>query len=175
MSVNLSDILAAIALVLSLGLVFIEVQRRLCGLHLNITGVTPIDGRANTLYLLLHLTIVNPSTITRTIYQIQFQPLENFQISEVPGAQNFEQSLVTFQPLGDAGRGVVVRLDDTASFPLDVEPLHSKNVFLGISLSPVSLPQNDTPKVSSSKIFGYLLAFDYRNKRIAKVALEGPL
>lgn len=166
---------AYIALLLSLTLAVIEIRRHFHGLRLNITGVNVIDGRDSMLYLLLHLTVVNPSTITRTIYQIEFQPLESFQISEVPGVQDFAQALVTFQPLGIDGRGIQVRLNDTASWPLDIEPLHSKTVFLCIALFPVSLSQPVALQTPSWKIFGYLLASDYRKKQIAKVALEGPL
>jgi len=173
MTSHVSDILAAVALALSLALTFIEVRRRLYGLHFEITDTKVIDAQANTIYLLLGLTIVNPSTITKTIYRIDSHPLKNYQISEVTGEQNFEQSLVTFQPLGIAGRGIRVRLDDTASFPLDVEPHHSKLVYLGIAVSPIppSPPQVSTlPK----QTYGYLLGFDYRQKQIAKIALKHP-
>ena len=137
MKLNLSDTLAIIALILSLGLTFVEIRRRLYGLHFEITDTRVIDIRDNKAYLLVGLSIVNPSTMPKTIYQIDSQPLGNYQISEVPAEQNFEQSVVTFAPLGNAGMVAKVRLDDTASFPLDVEPLHSKTVYLGVAISPV--------------------------------------
>jgi hypothetical protein len=168
---NLSDILAAIALAVSLILAGIEIKRRLSRLHLKFTGITVICRQTNTLYLLLHLTIMNTSSITRTIYRIHFQPQGNYQISEVTGVQDFSQSLVTFQPLGSSGRGIQVRLDDIALFPLDVEPLHSKSCFLAIALSPISVAQlAESPRPSLGTV-GYLLAFDYRQRKIAKLPL----
>lgn len=136
LSLHSSDILAIIALALSLALTFIEVRRRLHGLHIQITDERVICIQGNTVYLLVGLSIVNPSTMPKIIYQIDFQPLENYQICGVPGEQNFEQSVVTFAPLGSSGAVAKIRLDDTASFPLDVESLHSKTVYLGLAISP---------------------------------------
>lgn len=168
-------IISSISILISLYLLFVELYRRNRNPHLSINGITLIDAHVNTIYLLLHVAIVNNSSIAKTIYQMSFQPLENFHIDEVPGEQNFEQSLVTFRPLGSSGKAILVRLEDTASFPLDIEPHHSKLAFLAIGVHPISLEQYEHQKIKTNKTFGYIEAFDYHHKRIAKVDLSGPI
>ena len=168
------SVLTIIALILSLCLTIIEVRRRLYGLHLNMSGITMFDHHGDTIYLLLHLTIFNPSSITRTIYQIEFQPQGDYRIVVVHGEQDLSQSLVTFRRTGSAGLGVRMRFDDVAYFPLDVEPLHSKTVLLAVALSPIPprpLPASET---LTGEVFGYFLAFDYRKRLIAKLRLQLP-
>lgn len=74
----------------------------------------------------------------KTVYQIDFQPLGDFQIALIDGVQDFANHLVTFRPCGEGGRGAMVRLEDTASFPLDVEARHSKSIYLALGISPIA-------------------------------------
>jgi hypothetical protein len=166
--------LTVIALILSSYLTIIEIRRRLYGLHLNISGITMLDQHSNTLYLLLHLTIFNPSSITRTIYQIEFQPQGDYRIVVVRGEQDLSQSLVTFRCSGSAGVGVRMRYDDVAYFPLDIEPLHSKTALLAVALSPAPTRPLPASETLDGEIFGYFLAFDYRKKQIARLRLQLP-
>jgi hypothetical protein len=117
---------------------------------------------------------VNRSTTWKTICQIQFQPLENYQISEVPGVQDFEKSLVTFQPLGAGGGAVQIRLDDTLSIPLDVEPLRSKSPYLAVAVSPVPLRQLAASNKETWKPYAHLVALDITGKCLASADLIIP-
>ena len=169
-----SDILAGIALGLSLFLSIIEIRRRFYVLHFEVTDERLIDVKSNTGYLLIGLSIYNPSTMPKTVYQIDFQPLEGFHICEVKGEQNFEQETVTFQSMGSSNKVAKVRLDDTASPPLDVEPLHSKTVYLAIAVSPVyPLPPSEL-RLPIQKHYGYLIVSDYRHGQTAKIPLMMP-
>lgn len=170
MSTEFSDIIAIIALGISLILSFFEVQRRWRGLQLRIRGISLINATNDALYLLVDRSIVNPSSIPKTIFRIDFKPTDNFEISAVPGKQDFEKALVTYQTPGTIQSAIQVRLEDTVSFPLDIEPHHSKGVYFAISVSPITIPA----PVSKRK-FASLLAKDYREKRIASVDLVGPV
>jgi hypothetical protein len=171
MSLSVSDWLAGCALGLSLILAFIEIRRRFYVLHFEVTDERPIDKVNNTLYILIGLTIYNPSSMPKTVYLIDFQPLEKYNISELSTIQNFEESTVTFVTGGNSAK---VRLDDTASFPLDIEPLHSRTVYFGVAVSPIlPLPPKDSRPVGW-KNYGYLVGFDYRHKQIVKILLRYP-
>jgi hypothetical protein len=172
MKINVSDLMAGIALALSLCLAGIEIRRRMYKLHLRITGHEVLAGYKQSVFVLFHLTIVNPSSMPKIIYGIRFQPQEGFSFYEVPGEPNLVQSLTTFRPPHRIpGNLVQVRLEDTASFPLDIEPLHSKKVYLALALSPVSPAQSGNYKL---RLYGHLVAFDYRMKDIAKVPILMP-
>jgi len=170
-----SIIISAFALALSLGIILLELHRHFRRLHIVISLGEPIDFGIETAYILLNIVIVNTSYIAKTIYRIQFQPLGNFQISEVPGVQDFATALVTYRPLGETGRAIAVRLEDTASWPLDIEPLHSRSVYLAIAVSPVPLKQLSVSRATTLKEFGYLIALDVHGRCLAKVALETPI
>ena len=169
-----SIIVSIIALALSLGLVALEFHRHFRRLHIHVMSRTPNAFGAETAYLLLDIAIVNTSYIAKTVYRIEFRPLENFQISEVPGVQDFATALVTYKPLGETGGAIQVRLEDIASLPLDVEPLHSRSVCFAIAISPIPLAQLLASKVPSQKKFGYLIAWDVQGKCLAKVGLQMP-
>lgn len=175
MSLTYPDILSSIALFLSLVLAIIELKRRLHKLQLRITGVDGIGGQATTIYVLIHLTVVNPSSMPKTIYGIRFESRGKYHVYEVPGKPDLLQSLVTFQPPpGILGSPMQVRLDDTASFPLDVEPHHSKKVYLAVAFSPVSPPLSGEQR-PRAETYGYLIAFDHRLKQITKIPILVPL
>jgi hypothetical protein len=167
--VGFADVVASVSLLISLVLIVWEVRRRLFKLHFKVIGISPIgEWVVNVRYLLLDLAFYNPSTITRTVYQIQFQPLEGFRLDEVAGVPDFSKALVSFQ--SPAGGGVQVRSEDTASFPLDVEPLHSKTVFLAVAVT-IESPKSLLVSKEKNLNFGYIVALDPNQKKIAKVCL----
>jgi len=174
--INLSDLIAAIALLLSLTLACLEISRRLSKLHFKVTNLTLIDVVDNKIGLLLHLTIMNPSMLTRTVYKMDFEPLDGYQIKQIGGIQDFEKALVTFRPFGDIGKAILTRLDDVAGFPLDIEPHHSRTVYIAMTISPIPRPLSvELSKKPILHMFGYLVGFDYKDKPIAKLLIELPL
>jgi len=165
---NYADIVSTFALLISLTIVGVGLYRVFQPLHFSVLHTTLIDYNKGTHYILVDIAIVNASSIPKIVYQIDFQPLKDFQIALIDGAQDFATRLVTFQPCGAGGRAVQIRLEDTVSFPLDIEAHHSKSVFLalGVSSIPFESPQDSLPKK-----FGYIRALDIHRKCIAKAQL----
>lgn len=165
---NYADIVSTFALFISLTLVGIELYRALQPLHFSVLHVTLIDYDKGIHYILADIAIVNASSISKTVYQIDFQPLKDFQIALIDGVQDFATGLVTFRPLGEGRRAAQVRLEDTASWPLDIEAHHSKSVFLALSVSSIPF---ESPQDSLPKKFGYIRALNIHGKCIAKAQL----
>jgi hypothetical protein len=133
-----------------------------------------IDGLNDTLYIALDLAFVNPASVAKTIYQIRFQPQEGYQIFEVPGVPNFELKTVTFQPFS-GGKSACCKSDDIYSLPLDIEPNHSKSVFLVVGVHPLPFSRFESSKELHPTPVGSLLAVDHNSHTIARADLLIPL
>jgi hypothetical protein len=140
---------------------------------MSILNVSVIDGLGDTLFLVLHIGIVNSASVAKTIYQIHSQPLEGFHFSEVPGLPDLERNLVTFQPFTKAN-SIQVKLEDNYSMPLDIEPNHSKSVYIAIGIQPIDPSKYENTKKSVWKKVGYLVMLDHHKKPLSKVDVEMP-
>jgi hypothetical protein len=71
-------------------------------------------------------------------------------------------------------RAVQIRLDDTLSIPLDVEPLRSKSPYLAVAVSPVPLRQLAASNKETWKPYAHLVALDITGKCLASADLIIP-
>ena len=169
---NYSVLIAAISLVISLFLSCLEIKRRWHKIHFAITYVDKISGKGNEVFVVFYLSFVNRSTIPKIIFRLDSELLENYQVSEVHGEPDSELSTRIFQAFGNVNRLAKARFDDIASFPLDIEPLHSRTVLLPVIISPVQPLRSDN---SSMKTIGHFVAYDHRNRIMAKAAIKIPV
>lgn len=169
-----SVLIATISLAISLVLSYLEIKRRWLKLHFSITSIDVINGKGNEVFVILYLTFVNNSTIPKVIYRLDSELLDNYQIVEVIGEPDSELTLKKFKAFGSDYRVGVARFDDIATFPLDVEPQHSKTVLLPVIISPVQPPRPAHSDVKRETI-GYFVAFDYRERILAKAILKIPV
>ncbi|OGO21801.1 MAG: hypothetical protein A2Z28_04570 [Chloroflexi bacterium RBG_16_51_9] len=133
----------------------------------------PIEGVKGELFVVFYLSFVNPSTIPKSIYRLNFEPQEKYQLHGVNGVPNSELTQMRYRPFGNDCKGCVLPFDDIAVFPLDVEPLHSKTVALPVLISPFQFERNERSKLSN-KLIGHLVAFDHQNHQMTKAPLEFP-
>ena len=166
--------IAIAALTLSMFLAYLEIMRRRGKLHFSITSMDLVDGLDGELFVVFYLSFVNNSTIPKSIYRLDSELLENYQIVEVHGEPSSELNRREFRPFGNVGKGCALRFDDTAEFPLDVEPLHSKTVALPVLISPVQFERYKN-STSRNKLIGYFVAFDYRDCIMSKTPIEFPV
>jgi len=174
MDLNYGFIISLISLFISFYLLFLEFWRHRQKLYMAIMHYVLIDGLNETLYFALNLAFVNQASVSKTIYQIHFQPLAGYQISEVPGEPNFELKTVTFRPF-QGGKAACFQLDDVYSLPLDIEPNHSKSVYLALAVHPISFSRYESSRELVRTQVGFLVAVDHKNHTVARVALLIPL
>ena len=171
---NYALLIASISLIISVFFGYLEINRRWSKLFFAVHNVEAISGSENKVFLVAYLTFVNNSTIPKVIYHLKSELLENYQISVVSGEPDSELSTRIFRAFDNGHRGFRARFDDIASFPLDIEPLHSKTVIFPVIISPVPPLPPDTSKVDM-KLIGYFVALDHRNKILAKAPIRLPL
>ena len=143
-------------------------------MHFSITSMDLIDGLDGILFVVFYLSFVNNSTIPKSIYLLDSELQDNYQIVEVHGEPSSELNRREFRPFGNVGKGCVLRFDDIAEFPLDVEPLHSKTVALPVLISPIQFERYEN-SASRNKLIGYFVACDYRNRIMTKTPIEFPV
>jgi hypothetical protein len=166
--------IAIASLALSLFLLYIEIMRRRGKLYFSITSMDLVDGFDGKLFVVFYLSFINNSTIPKSIYRLDSKLLENYQIVEANGVPSSELNRREFRPFGSGCKGCVLRFDDIAEFPRDVEPLHSKTVALPVLISPVQFERYEN-SILSNKLIGYFVAFNYKNQVIAKAPIEFPV
>ena len=171
---DISLLIASISLAISLFLIYIEMERRWRKLHLSITSVDVIEVYDNQAFVIFYLSFVNRSTIPKSIHRLDSELLDDYKIIEVHGEPNSELTQREFRPFGSGCRGCSLRFDDITEFPLDVEPLHSRTVLIPVLISPV-LPLHSDRSKRKMKLIGHFVAFDYRNKMLAKADIEIPI
>jgi len=153
----------------------IEFWRRRQSLRLTIDSLD-LFGHANrTAYVLAHISLINHATRPRTVYRIRFQDVGDIHVEQVPGLPNLLDRLVTFSPQGWHGAPRQVLLDDTASWPLDVEPERSRGFFLALTVSPI-YPEPVSQDVTEDRILLIpVLAESEDGQLLARTNLRVPL
>lgn len=171
---NASFWIALISLLISLSILFLQFYQRRRKIYMEIAHYHLIDGLNETLYFAVDLAFVNQASVSKTIYQIRFQPREGYQISEVQGEPNFELKIVTFRSF-PAGKSAVFQSGDVYSLPLDIEPNHSKSVYLAVGVNPISFSRYESSKELFPTSVGWLVAIDYKKRIVARADLLIPL
>jgi hypothetical protein len=169
-----SDIIASIALAISGGIVALDVWRHRLPLHMSIWGKEWLGSCGDTAYVLVNLVLINPSQSSQTVYRVEFQPQGQFQIREVPGEPLLERGLVRWPPEAEGVKEPMAKSEDVISWPLDVEPLHSKSGYFVLAVSPIPLKRWENSRLVHPQVIGHIVALNHKGKILQSIDLLIP-
>ena len=158
-------IIGSIAGVVSLTLAGIEIYRYCKSLRLRINGTQWYSSGEDWATILVQVTLVNPSSVGLTVYELKVVSPSGYQVSLLRGQYDFSEGLVIYipprQPTTVAP--VSLRAGDILPLPLDISPRQSATgwIVLGVYPKPALTLDSDTMKC-------ILVADDVNGKELAR-------
>ncbi len=137
---------------LSLFLAWAEIQRRFRKLRLIVNTSELFAFGNETAYVRLYLSLINDATIPRTIYRLRFVEVDGIHVDRAIGSANLVEKTVAFSPDAESVRPFHLLLDDVATWPLDVEPHHSRSFYEVLTVAPIPLAPADRPDLKDQEI-----------------------
>lgn len=151
--------------VLSLTLFILELRRHHIPLKFRVTDMDISSRGESWVLYLVRVSFVNPSSAGRTIFSLDVEPPEGYQVSLVRGQYDFSKGLVVYSPPSETTRVVPVSLptDDTLPLPLDISSRQSVSKWIVLGVSP-----KPSLKQGSANVKCFLMALDVDGKELAR-------
>jgi len=126
-----------------------EFSRRAKSLYLSIskTTVEPFttDDESKTGYFLLKVVAYNHSSSPKTIFKWNCRATRGSKVHKILPIYDDSEKVAIFSS-GSRAPHREVPLDEVLSDPLDVDPLHTRTFYVGVTLAPITMDK--PPKVS---------------------------
>jgi hypothetical protein len=119
-----------------------EFSRRAKSLSLSISKMTvdpfTTDEENKTGYFLLRVIAYNHSSIPKTVFKWNCRAARGFKVHKILPIYDDSERVAIFSS-GSHAPHREVPIDEVLSDPLDVDPLHTKTFYVGVTLSPITI------------------------------------